>query len=82
MKMAILVLSLFIAGCGLDASLTDLSVLDPIPPIEKTQRTETDFVAGEIVTTGNGVVFKGTFGELSEKKALANGVVFEGAFYE
>ncbi|WP_415064267.1 hypothetical protein [Bdellovibrio sp.] len=48
----------------------------------KMQRANPDFIAGEVVTTGNGVVIQGTFGEVSEKKTLSNGVEFEGAFYE
>lgn len=48
----------------------------------ESKRTEVDFVSGEIVTMDTGVVFSGSFGELSEKQVLSNGVTFEGAFYE
>ncbi len=78
---------LVLMGCSMDAELTKLgSITNTLPSVDdpnlKTQRAETDFVYGEIVTTGNGAVFKGSFGEISEKKVLANGVTFEGAFYE
>lgn len=77
---------IFLSGCSLDANLiTARSVIGNNPdsnPNLKMQRTNPDFVAGEVVTTGNGVVIQGSFGEISEKKTLSNGVVFEGAFYE
>lgn len=74
---------LMLTAC-MDASISSLgSVLDSIPlPSIEVQRTEADFVVGEIVTTGNGVVVKGTFGEVSEKIVTSNGVAVEGVFYE
>lgn len=69
-----------VSACSLDASLTDLSQV--ASPVLEKMRTEADFVSGEIVTTGSGVVIKGTFGEVSEKKVLGNGIQIEGAFYE
>lgn len=68
----------------MDASLTNLETIGeslPLPSIEK-QRTEPDFIVGEIITTPNGVVLKGTFGEVAEKVELSNGVKIEGVFYE
>ncbi|MNJ98465.1 hypothetical protein D3C87_162310 [compost metagenome] len=72
---------LILSSCSLDASLTELSLIDANPG-EKLQRDEVDFVSGEIVTTTNGVVVKGTFGEVSDKQVLSNGATIEGAFYE
>lgn len=40
-------------------------------------RTEPDFIHGEVITTSNGAVVKGSFGESSEKLVLKNGVVIE-----
>ncbi|CAE80253.1 hypothetical protein AB1A81_11195 [Bdellovibrio bacteriovorus] len=73
-----------LTACSMEANISLLPEIlkDPPAPDMKTQRTETDFVAGEIVTTGNGVVITGSFGEISEKQVLANGVQVEGAFYE
>ncbi|MFM6929282.1 MAG: hypothetical protein ACKOX6_12520 [Bdellovibrio sp.] len=64
----------------MDASLDSIS--SAIDDIATSQRTNADFIDGQIVTTSNGVVVKGTFGEIGERKALSNGVVIEGAFYE
>lgn len=89
MRMGTLLLMVLLSGCSLDASLmTPRSLTDNLPdpgdsgPNLKPQRVDADFIAGEVVTTGNGVVIQGTFGEISEKKELSNGVTFEGAFYE
>lgn len=40
------------------------------------------FTATEVVTTSNGTIVRGAFGEVSEKMTLENGVMIEGAFYE
>lgn len=76
----ILVLSVTpaLSGCGLEASITDMNQVS----INEAQRIEPDFVASEVVTTNQGVVVRGAFGEISEKKTLSNNVVIEGAFYE
>lgn len=74
-----------LTACSLEANIESLTELPKSlieNPIEKVQRTETDFVAGEVVTTTNGAVIMGTFGEISERQELSNGVVIEGAFYE
>ncbi len=79
-----LVLGPGVAACSMEANISmlpDILSETPVPDM-KAQRTEADFVAGEMVTTGNGVVVTGSFGEISEKQVLANGVVVEGAFYE
>lgn len=75
---------LFLTACSLDANIYRPSSLIDIqdPPYLNIQRTEADFIAGEIVTTGNGVVVTGTFGEVSELQTLGSGVVIEGVFYE
>lgn len=82
----LVILFVLLSGCSLDASLINArSVIGDNPesnPNLKMQRANPDFIAGEVVTTGNGVVIQGTFGEVSEKKTLSNGVEFEGAFYE
>ena len=71
----------FLVACALDASLSDLSQI-PGSIIENLSRKEPDFIAGEVVTTNNGVVVTGTFGEIVQKTKLANGVEVEGVFYE
>ena len=68
-----------LAACSMDAMITDIFSADTSVD---GQRTDVDFTSGEIVTTGNGVVISGSFGEVSEKKVLANGVTFDGVFYE
>ncbi len=79
-------LAFLLTGCSLDASLIEprslTSPQDQTDPSLKIQRTSPDFISGEVVTTGNGVVMMGIFGEISEKKTLSNGVTIEGAFYE
>ena len=64
----------------MEASLE--SITSTLDEITNSQRTNTDFIDGEIVTTNNGVVVKGTFGEIGERQILSNGVVIEGVFYE
>jgi hypothetical protein len=81
-------LTVLIIACGaLSACTMEASILTQplavIPdPSQEMQRTDADFVAGEVVTTANGTVIRGTFGEISEQQTLSNGVVIEGAFYE
>jgi len=58
------------------------SITSALDDITNSQRTNADFIDGEIVTTNNGVVVKGTFGEIGERQTLSNGVVIEGVFYE
>ena len=66
----------------------DVSLVSILPSIGEElpgavlAREEVDFISGELVTTGSGYQFKGTFGELSEKQNLTNGYTFDGAFYE
>lgn len=69
-----------LSACSLDASLSDLTQLNPILKVQ--DRDEADFVYGEVVTTGNGVVIQGSFGEISERQELSSGITIEGAFYE
>ncbi|MFM6929982.1 MAG: hypothetical protein ACKOX6_16040 [Bdellovibrio sp.] len=71
---------LFSAACSIDLNITS-PISDPLEVVGA-QRTEVDFTSSEIITTGNGVVFSGSFGEVAEKKVLANGVSFDGVFYE
>lgn len=78
LALALAVISL--SACSMEASLTKLGSIED--PTLSSQRTKPDFVTGEIVTTSNGVVVKGTFGEISEKKVLSSGVEVDGAFYE
>lgn len=80
----LLIIFVFLSACSLDASIYRPSSLIDIenPPHLNIQRTEADFIAGEVVTTGNGAVVTGTFGEVSELQTLGNGVVIEGVFYE
>lgn len=73
-------LAFSLSACSLDASLSDLSQLNPILKVQ--HRDEPDFVYGEVVTTGNGVVIQGSFGEISERQELSSGITLEGAFYE
>jgi len=68
------------SACSLDAQITEVN--SNLPVLENLSRKDPDFHLGEVVTTSNGVVFKGVFGEISEKVVLDNGVQFEGAFYE
>lgn len=70
-----------LTSCSLDASIE--SFVDSLPDSNlKTERTTTDFVAGEIVTTPSGAIIVGSFGEVSSRTILSNGTVIEGAFYE
>lgn len=68
----------------MDASITKLVaesgsiILPPAEPLG----SEVGFIAGQIVTTKNGVVVKGAFNETSEKVRLKNDVQIEGVFYE
>lgn len=68
----------------MDASITKMftdsgsTILPPAAPL----RSEVGFIAGQIVTTNNGVVIKGAFNETSEKMKLKNDVQIEGVFYE
>ena len=70
----------FLLGCSMEANLGPITTA--LDDIAKTQSTNADFIDGQIVTTGNGVVVKGTFGEIGERQSLSNGVVIEGSFYE
>lgn len=74
----------FLSACSLEASITEISSIinDISDPNQKTQRSDPDFVAGEVVTTSNGTIVTGSFGEVSERQTLSNGVVVEGVFYE
>lgn len=76
----ILLSSILVSACSMEASLDSLEEI--AAPILEKMKTDADFVAGEVVTTGNGFVIKGTFGEVSEKQVLSNGVQIEGVFYE
>ncbi len=77
----LLIPTLFVlAACSMDAMISD--IISSTDTSVDGQRTDVDFTSSEIVTTGNGVVFSGSFGEVSEKKVLANGVTFDGVFYE
>ncbi|WP_347357515.1 hypothetical protein [Bdellovibrio sp.] len=67
-----------LSGCGIEASIVDLNE----KVLVESQRVEPDFVASEVVTTNKGVIVRGSFGEISEKKILSNNVAIEGAFYE
>lgn len=82
MRIALFLSIFIIAGCSIDINVSRVgsTINGSFHPTE--QRTEPDFVVGEVVTTGNGVVITGSFGEISEKKSLSSGVVIEGAFYE
>ncbi|MFM6927835.1 MAG: hypothetical protein ACKOX6_05185, partial [Bdellovibrio sp.] len=74
-------LSLSLCACSMDVNVS--AIIDGNPSdLINAQRTDVDFTSSEIVTTGNGVVFSGSFGEISEKKVLSNGVTFDGVFYE
>lgn len=80
MKILFAASCLLLSGCSMDASISD--ILPPLPTFEKSQIVNSDIVMAETVTTNNGVVITGAFGEISEKKTLSNGVQIEGAFYE
>lgn len=73
-----------IMGCSMDASLSTIvsTIADTSTPNPNNQQPDPNFPATEIVTTPNGSVVIGTFGEISEKQILTNGVVVEGVFYE
>ncbi|HEY1079923.1 MAG TPA: hypothetical protein VGE46_07490 [Bdellovibrio sp.] len=86
-----LVVTIAMSACSLDAQILNQNVLlpglgeDGIPkelPKTASQRAEPDFVAGETVTTGDGVIFQGVFGEISERQVLENGAIIEGVFYD
>ncbi|MGE5084876.1 MAG: hypothetical protein ACM3MG_01145 [Bacillota bacterium] len=77
----ILIFSSMATGCSMDLNITDPTSESPSVDVGL-QRTSVDFTSTEIVTTGSGVVFSGSFGEISEKKTLSNGVTFDGVFYE
>lgn len=86
-----IVLTFLTSACSLDAQIlmtpsllpgTALPGTGDIAPITASQRSEPDFISGETVTTGDGVIFTGVFGEISEKQTLENGIVLEGVFYD
>ena len=77
--LAILIAMLVLSACSMEASIGRIA---DINPVQKAQRTISDFIAGEVVTSANGAVVMGTFGEVSERKILSNNVVIEGVFYE
>jgi outer membrane biogenesis lipoprotein LolB len=78
-----LLLPIILTACAVEVSLTSVLPKDLIDiPTEELARNEVDFVSGELITTGNGYQFKGSFGEISEKKTLTNNYSFEGVFYE
>lgn len=82
MRITLFLLISTISGCSIDINISRIgsAINGSFNPNE--QRNEPDFVVGEVVTTNNGVVITGSFGEISEKKNLPNGVAIEGAFYE
>lgn len=71
---------LLITGCSLDASITDMNVISP--PVVNLKGESPEFHQGEIVTTDNGIIVKGFFGEISESYVTENGIEITGAFYE
>ncbi len=75
-------LFLTLSSCNyhLDASLEEIN--KTIIPSSSQKPKGPGFFLGEVVTTSNGAVVKGAFGENSEKVVLSNNAVIEGAFYE
>lgn len=65
------------AGCSLDANITGNA---PPPAISDVSlnRTSSDFLSGEVVTTPNGTKIRAVFGEIAEKKVLSSGHKIEG----
>ena len=81
MFLLLIIAPIFLVACSLSASLSDLSQI-PGSIIENLSRKEPDFISSEVVTTNNGVVVTGSFGEIVQKTKLVNGVEVEGVFYE
>lgn len=75
-------LILVLSACDsyLDVSLEEIN--KTIIPSDSLNLKDPKSFTGQIVTTSNGSVVKGIFGETSERQVLSNNVVIEGAFYE
>lgn len=79
--MTLFIVSSLSAACSLDASITRQDDA-PSSDINTSNRTEPDFLHGEMVTTASGYKLKTVFGEVGNKQALSNGYKVEGVFYE
>lgn len=64
----------------MEASLTEIAPASR--SVINLKRESPEFYQGEIVTTQNGIVVKGTFGEIAETYVTENGIEVGGAFYE
>lgn len=69
-----------LSACSMDASLTELEPTSRA--VVNLKRESPEFHQGEIVTTHNGIIVKGAFGEISETYVTENGIEVGGAFYE
>lgn len=83
----ILALMILLNACAIDANIVEYSLnpskkytTPPVVPI--INRTQLDFINAETVTTANGDILRGGFGEIAEKQTLLGGAVIEGVFYE
>lgn len=74
-------LALVFGGCYYDVNVKDKRDNASLSPDQTQRPPESGYINGETVTTPNGVVVKGTFGEIAERKTLPNGVVIEGVFF-
>lgn len=81
-KTLLVFFALISSSCSfhLDASLEEIS--KNIPSVHLNDGLPREISEGETVVTPNGIVVKGAFGQIVEKKILSNGVIFEGAVYE
>lgn len=73
---------LFIFGCSMDASLESIVPTHLDSPARNKLSDSSAFAMGEVITTADGTVIMGSFGEISEKTILVDGTEVHGAFYE
>lgn len=72
------------AGCSVEVSVKDMDLESNAPkapaPIITENRTDNDFINGEIVVTSTNYKINGVFAELSEKQTTTSGYTIEGVF--
>ncbi|MEK2645834.1 hypothetical protein [Bdellovibrio sp. BCCA] len=73
---------LLLSGCGLDASISNLSKTAEESDHKQTKSGQAEMTQTEFITTASGYKIQGTWNELAQKKKLANGYQVEGVFYE
>ena len=67
-------------GCYYNTTVRDKRSQDSLVSTDPSATPTPGFINGETVTTPEGIVIKGTFGEIAQRKVLDNGVVIEAVF--